>query len=104
MTAVRGVILFGLRKKCDVTLFDLSPENVKFAVERANEQGLSIKVECGDAREADKLINGKFDHILLMGPMYHPFEESDRITAINAARTVRRAKFSNWVVAQGVWH
>ena len=72
-------------KGCDVTLLDLSPENTKFAAERADEQGLSIKTITGDAREADKLADGKFDHILLMGPMYHLFEESDRIAAINAA-------------------
>lgn len=72
-------------KGCDVTLFDLSPGNTKFAAERAVEQGLSIKTITGDAREADKLTSDNYDHILLMGPMYHLFEETDRITAINAA-------------------
>ena len=70
---------------CDVTLFDLSPENTKFAAERAIEQSLSIKSISGDAREADKLVSGLFDHILLMGPMYHIFDERDRITTVNAA-------------------
>jgi 2-polyprenyl-3-methyl-5-hydroxy-6-metoxy-1,4-benzoquinol methylase len=72
-------------KGCDVTLFDLSPENIKFAAERAAEQGLSIKTIAGDAREADKLVAGQFDHVLLMGPMYHLLDETDRITAVNAA-------------------
>jgi 2-polyprenyl-3-methyl-5-hydroxy-6-metoxy-1,4-benzoquinol methylase len=72
-------------KGCDVTLFDLSPENAKFAAERAAEQSLSIKTVAGDAREADKLVAGQFDHVLLMGPMYHLFEETDRIAAVNAA-------------------
>ncbi|MCL2351646.1 MAG: class I SAM-dependent methyltransferase [Firmicutes bacterium] len=72
-------------KGCDVTLFDLSPENVRFAKERAAEQGLSINAVAGDAREADKLVAGQFDHVLLMGPMYHLLEEADRVTAINSA-------------------
>ncbi len=77
--------LYLAKKGCDVTLFDLSLENTKFAGERAAEQGLSIKTITGDAREADKLTLEKFDHILLMGPMYHLLEEVDRITAVNAS-------------------
>ena len=72
-------------KGCDVTLFDLSPENTKFAAERASEQGLVIKTAAGDARETDKLVSGQFDRVLLMGPMYHLLEESDRVKAVNAA-------------------
>jgi hypothetical protein len=68
-----------------VTLLDLSGENTKFAAERAVEQGLQIKTITGDAREADKLTEDLFDHILLMGPMYHLLEEADRKTAIDAA-------------------
>jgi len=72
-------------KGCDVTLFDLSPENAKFAAMRAREQGLSIQAITGDARDADKLTHEKYDHVLLMGPMYHLLEEIDRIRAVNAA-------------------
>ncbi|MCL2462162.1 MAG: class I SAM-dependent methyltransferase [Defluviitaleaceae bacterium] len=72
-------------KGCDVTLFDLSPENVKFARERAAEAGLSIAAVAGDAREADKLVGGQFDHVLLMGPMYHLLREEERAAAVNAA-------------------
>jgi len=73
------------KKGCDVTLYDLSPENTKFAARQALEQGLSIKTITGDARQADKLAQEKYDHILLMGPMYHLLEESQRIQAANAA-------------------
>jgi len=72
-------------KGCDVTLFDLSPANVEFAKERAAEQGLELKGASGDAREVDSIIGGSFDHILLMGPMYHLLDESDRIKAVNAS-------------------
>ncbi|MDR2571485.1 MAG: GNAT family N-acetyltransferase, partial [Oscillospiraceae bacterium] len=38
-----------------------------------------------DARVVDSLIDGVFDHILLMGPLYHLLEEADRVKAVNAA-------------------
>ena len=66
-------------KGCDVTLFDLSEENVKLASERG------IKAITGDARTVDEHFTEQFDHILLMGPMYHLLAEADRIKAINAA-------------------
>ena len=72
-------------KGCDVTLFDLSPENIKFADEKSVELNLPIKTVCGDAKTVDKIIHAQFDHVLLMGPMYHLLEEADRITAVNSA-------------------
>jgi len=72
-------------KGCDVTLLDLSEANVAFAMERATECALTIQAISGDAREADAIVHGQFDHVLLMGPMYHLLEEADRITAVKAA-------------------
>ena len=72
-------------KGCEVTLIDLSPENVKFAVDRAAEEELTINAIAGDAREADKLVDYQYDHVLLMGPMYHLLDESERIKSVNAA-------------------
>ena len=70
---------------CDVTLLDLSPENVKFAEGRAAEQGLSIKTIAGDAREADQLAHENYNHVLLMGPMYHLLEKGECVKAMHAA-------------------
>ncbi len=72
-------------KGCDVTLVDLSPENVKFALKKSKEMNVNIKAVQGDARKINKLINGEFDHIFVMGPMYHLLEEKDRIKALNEA-------------------
>ena len=82
-------------KGCDVTLFDLSPENVDHVEKHSSESGVPVKAICGDAREADIVISNntvythgetkQFDHVLLMGPLYHLLEEKDRIKAINAA-------------------
>jgi len=77
--------LYLAAKGCDVTLLDLSPQNTKFATAQAQEQGLTIKAITGDARKADKLAQEKYDHILLMGPLYHLLEESQREEAVNAA-------------------
>jgi len=77
-------------KGCDVTLFDLSPENINHANKHAAESGVPVRTICGDARYVDTVlseqgINEKFDHILLMGPLYHLLEELDRVRAIDSA-------------------
>lgn len=73
------------QKGCDVTLFDLSEGNLVFAEKKSQEYGISFKTVCGDACIADELLSEQFDHILLMGPMYHLLEESDRTNAVTAA-------------------
>jgi len=78
-------VLYLAEKGCHVTLFDLSAENTKFAKEQAAKQNLSIQAITGDAREVDQLVDEQFDYILLMGPLYHLLEESDRIKAIESA-------------------
>ncbi|MDR0293903.1 MAG: methyltransferase domain-containing protein [Oscillospiraceae bacterium] len=77
--------LYLARKGCAVTLLDLSGENVSFAAERAREQNLALRALQGDAREADTLAEGPFDHVLLMGPLYHLLEEAGRVQAVHAA-------------------
>ena len=63
--------LYLAKKGCNVTLFDLSDANIAFAKERASEQALSIETVCGEACIVDTLVSGCFDHVLLMGPLYH---------------------------------
>lgn len=76
--------LYLAAKGCDVTLYDLSPANVAFALNKAESMGLNITGICGDARHADRHINKTFDHVLIMGPLYHLTSETDRATAVNA--------------------
>ena len=82
--------LYLAEKGCRVTLFDLSPENVKHAKERADEQGKEIGAICGDVRDIDALVQGQFDSVLLMGPMYHLLQERDRINAVQASLRMLR--------------
>ncbi len=80
--------IYYAKKGCDVTLIDLSSENVKFALEKSKEMNVDIKAISGDAREVNKFIKGEFDHIFVMGPMYHLLDEKDRIKALNEAITL----------------
>jgi len=77
--------LYLAKRGCDVTLFDLSDGNIAFAKQKAAEQGVKIKTVCGDARVSDCLLNEQYNHVLLMGPLYHLLEESDRIKAVHSA-------------------
>lgn len=71
-------------KGCKVTLLDLSPGNVATALVKANEAGVEITAVQGDARYAAAAVTGAFDHVLVMGPMYHLIEEADRKLAMAA--------------------
>lgn len=77
--------IYYAQKGCDVTLVDLSSENVRFALEKSKKMNTSIKAFSGDARNVNKMLDDKYDHIFIMGPMYHLLHEEDRITALNSA-------------------
>lgn len=70
------------QRGCDVTLFDLAAGNIEFAKEKAAQAGVSLTTNVGDARELDKIVAGRFDHVLLMGPLYHLLDEGERGQAI----------------------
>lgn len=77
-------------KGCEVTLFDLSPGNIAFACGKAQERGLPLKTVCGNAMDEALYPEEKFDHVLVMGPMYHIFREEDRRKVIeNALRVLK---------------
>lgn len=74
---------------CRVTLLDLSEGNVRAALGHAAEAGVAIEALQGDACHAYEVLAGRqFDHVLLMGPLYHLLEESERTAAVNAALTL----------------
>lgn len=70
----------------DVTLVDLSDGNIKLAKEKAKEYGVNIKTYQCDARDLEKLELGEYDNVLLMGPLYHLFKESDRAKCVEQAK------------------
>lgn len=74
------------RMGCKVTLVDLSDGCVNWAKAKAEEQGLVLEFMQGDALEVDKLLAGRsFDHVLMMGPLYHLLLEADRRKAVQNA-------------------
>lgn len=71
----------------DVTLVDLSDGNIQFLRNKMKELNIdNIKSYQCDARDLSKLNLGKFDNILLMGPLYHLFKESDREKCVLEAK------------------
>lgn len=73
------------QRGCQVTLFDLSSGNVEFARGKAAEMGLELKTVCGNAIDSALYPRERFDHVLVMGPMYHIFREEDRRKVIENA-------------------
>jgi S-adenosylmethionine-dependent methyltransferase len=75
--------LFLSQLGCEVTLADLSQNNVDFALRKAEEFGLSLNGLQADCRDLSALEDEQYDHILCMGPMYHLKDENDRVKTIN---------------------
>jgi len=75
------------QKGCDVTLLDLSEQNIEFARKKAAAYNVSFKMLAGDARyiSANPKLAKKYDHVLLMGPLYHLTDEADRVACIHGA-------------------
>lgn len=73
------------KKDCAVTLAELSEGNVTLAKEKAGEEGVSLAAHAVNCLELDKLGLGQFDHVFLMGPLYHLQDKNDQIEAVNVA-------------------
>ena len=68
-----------------VTLLDLSKKNIEVAKEKSAERGITLESYIhGNALELDKH-DKKYDVVLLMGPLYHLINESDRKKAVELA-------------------
>lgn len=70
---------------CAVTLVDLSGGNVAFAREKAREAGVTLDARTCNCLDLDELGLESFDHVFLMGPLYHLQEEADRVRAVELA-------------------
>jgi SAM-dependent methyltransferase len=78
----------------DVTLIDPVPEQVRMA---AQISGVSARV--GDARHLEEA-DSSVDAVLLLGPLYHLLERSERLAAV--AEAVRVVRPGGLVAAAGV--
>lgn len=96
---------------CRVTLLDLAEENVRLAKENAAAAGVKIEAVSGDGTEADRVLAekgllpaGGFDAVLLMGPLYHLLEETERVEAVRAALRCLRTGgllFASFILTTG---
>jgi len=74
-----------------VTLVDLSPACIAMAQEKLNSLGLRAeKILCGDARDLSALASSSFDAALLLGPLYHLKNGSDRAVALRELLRILR--------------
>lgn len=80
----------------DVTLIELAPTAVDYAKKNMK---MSYVAEVGDAREINKP-DESADVVLLMGPLYHLQNKSDRIKALNEAHRV--LKKGGLLIAAGI--
>jgi len=77
------------RQGYEVVLFDLSPECLRLAREKAAEAGVTLAgYEQGTATDLSRFPDASFDAVLLMGPLYHLLEESERQQALVEAYRV----------------
>ena len=72
----------------DVTLLDLSDENVRFAKKKARQYGVKITALQGNALDLSRFPDESFDTVFLMGPLYHLMNEESRLQAIREAKRV----------------
>ena len=75
----------------EVTLFDLSTGNLSFAEGKATGSGITINGYAhGTATDLSRFATDSFDAVLMMGPLYHLFDENDRRNAVSEAYRVLR--------------
>lgn len=74
-----------LEKGNPVTLTDLSQGNIDFAMRLASERELPLRSLACDALLIQEYVEDKFDHVFLMGPLYHLLDEAERIRAVKSA-------------------
>jgi S-adenosylmethionine-dependent methyltransferase len=77
-----------------VTLLDLSSESLALARRKVEEAGLAARVEGyhqGSATGLGRYVDGDFDVVLLMGPLYHLIDEAGRRAAVRESLRVLRA-------------
>jgi SAM-dependent methyltransferase len=72
-----------------VHLVDVTPTHVEQARALAERRGRAFTAEVGDARQLS-LEDGRFDAALLLGPLYHLVERTDRLQALREAKRVVR--------------
>jgi S-adenosylmethionine-dependent methyltransferase len=78
-----------LRKGYLVSLLDLSDEEIRLANIQLNKNGLlAEKLIVGDARDLSMFESNAFDAALLLGPLYHIVESSERAKVLQELKRI----------------
>ena len=89
------------RRGYEVELADISEAELAMAMAKAVEAGVTLAgVRKADARDLREFADASFDSVLLMGPLYHLLDESDRQRAVE--ETVRVARPGGVVAATNI--
>lgn len=81
--------IFLTQRGYDVTLLDLAQANLNVALREAERAGVCLAdVQHGNALRLNGHADESYDAVLLMGPLYHLLDETERRTAIREARRV----------------
>ena len=79
------------RRGYQMTLADISANCLEFAQDKTSEAGVELAgVVKTDAMDLSAFADESFDAALLMGPLYHLLEHSERLKAVREARRVLR--------------
>ncbi|NLB77655.1 MAG: class I SAM-dependent methyltransferase [Clostridiaceae bacterium] len=70
------------QKGCDVTLIDLSDGNIELAKVKAKEHRVDFPMFVANCLDIGAMDLGMYDHVFLMGPLYHLLNKEDRIQAV----------------------
>jgi len=73
------------KRGCEVVLVDLSDGNIALAQQKAQEAGVKLQAYACDCLQLEKLALGTFDHVFLMGPLYHLQQEEQQVCAVQTA-------------------
>jgi SAM-dependent methyltransferase len=80
-----------LRRGLHVTLFDLAPNLLEIARRKIDLAGLRAEAFIeGDARDLSRLSDRSVDAALVMGPLYHIPDRSDRLKVLSELRRILR--------------
>lgn len=77
--------IYFAKKGHKVTLVDLSSGNIALAKVKARQAKVKIQCYAKNCLDLKPLNLGLFDHVFLMGPLYHLLDEKERIDAVNIA-------------------
>ena len=81
---------------------DLMALHVEQATALAAKRGVALEAAVGDARALD-IGDASVDAVLMLGPLYHLPDRSDRITALREARRIVRPGGSVFLAAISRW-